>query len=102
MELNCRKIPNHLRRLRKQMGLSQVEVASLLGIAHTTRIIRWEQGKSIPALHNLFRLSVIYHCYPHELYPELFAKLYEQLHTKTKEVLLTKHFAPIHEQRYQN
>ena len=79
------------------MGLSQVEVAALLSIAHTTRIILWEQGKSIPSLRNLLKLSVIYHCFPHELYPELFRELYKELHTKTEEVLLTKHFAPDHE-----
>jgi len=84
------------------MGLSQVEVAALLGIVHTTRIILWEQGKAIPSLYNLMKLSVIYHCFPHELYPELFTDLYQQLHAKTEEVLLTKHFSSDHEQRYQN
>lgn len=97
MELNCRKIPNHLRRYRKQMGLTQTETARLLGFAQATRLTKWEQGKSIPSIQNLFKLSVIYHCHPHELYLELFSELFEQLHTKTEEVLLTKHFAPIHE-----
>ncbi len=100
MESISRTIPNHLRRFRKQMGLTQVEVATLLGLAYTTRVTKWEQGSSIPSLHNLFKLSAIYHCFPHELYPECFARFVEQLHTKTEEVLLTKHFVPTHEQRY--
>ena len=94
MRVKRRTIPNRLRRFRKQMGLTQTEVATLLSLKHTTRIILWEQGKSIPSFINILKLSVIYHCYPHELYPELFTNLYGALHNKTEEFLLAKHFNP--------
>lgn len=92
MELNGRKIPNHLRKLRKQMGLTQKEVASLLGFVATKRIILWEQGKAQPSLYNLFRLSIIYSVDPHELYPEHYDELREQLLSSIEDVLFTKHF----------
>lgn len=95
MGIKSRKIPNHLRRFRKQMGLTQKEIASLLGFSSTKRIILWEQGKAQPGIYNLFRLSIIYHVFPHELYPEYYHEMKVPLISKTDEVLLTKHFTEL-------
>lgn len=93
MELECRKIPNHLRKFRKQMGLTQLEVAALLNFTSSKRIILWEQGKAHPGMLNLFRLSIIYQTLPHELYPECYHKLKEILLSQTEDILLNKHFS---------
>jgi transcriptional regulator with XRE-family HTH domain len=93
MELDCRKIPNHLRKFRKQMGLTQLEVASLLDITSAKRIVLWEQGKAHPGMLNLFKLSIIYHTFPHELYPECYHYLKESLLPQTEDILLNKHFS---------
>lgn len=93
MEHNSRRIPNHLRKFRKQMGLTQKEVASLMDFTSPKRIILWEQGKAHPGICNLFRLSIIYHTFPHELYPEYYQEMKKSLLSQTEELLLTKHFA---------
>ncbi len=100
MGIKRRKIPNHLRRFRKQMGLTQKEIASLLEFSSTKRIILWEQGKAQPSVYNLFRLSIIYRAYPHELYPEYYHEMKVSLLSKTDEVLLTKHFQNHNEDSY--
>lgn len=92
MELESRKIPNHLRKFRKQMGLTQLEVAALLYFTSSKRIILWEQGKAHPGMLNLFKLSIIYQTLPHELYPDYYDELKESLIPQTEGILFTKHF----------
>jgi len=74
------------------MGLTQKDIASLLNINTTKRIILWEQGKALPCLRTIFRLSIIYHVLPTDLYPEYYFELKKQLHPKTEDLLLNKHF----------
>ena len=57
---NRQNIPNHLRKLRKQRGLKQNEVAQILGLKSTSMISRWEAGLCLPETQNLFRLAIIY------------------------------------------
>ncbi|OQP64756.1 hypothetical protein A3860_18530 [Niastella vici] len=94
MELERRKIPNHLRKFRKQMGLTQLEVASLLKLASSKHIILWEKGKSHPGLCNFFKLCIIYNALPNELYPECYQELREELLSMTEDLLLHKEFSP--------
>jgi transcriptional regulator with XRE-family HTH domain len=66
---------NSLRAARKNAGLLQLDVAKKLGFAGTDRISRWEKGSGCPHLVNLFKLSVLYGFYPHDLYPEFFREV---------------------------
>lgn len=50
-----------LRRLRKAVGLSQVEVAERLG-KDQSAIARWEKGEAEPRLSELLQLAAIYKC----------------------------------------
>lgn len=84
------RIFNHLRKYRKQHGLTQIEVADLLGFKSPQRIILWEQGKAQPSILNLFRLSCIYGVPPHQLYPEIYHSLLEQLQASTQQLLFNK------------
>ena len=65
------RIPNKLRFFRRLCGYSQKKIARMLGLNDTNAISRWEQGAYAPNIKNLFKLSQIYHVYPHELYPGL-------------------------------
>lgn len=51
---------NALRRHRKVRGLSQREVARILGLKSPSMISRWETGVCIPDSLNLLRLAVLY------------------------------------------
>lgn len=68
------KYPNSLRRHRKAAGLRQHEVARALGLNTCERISKWENGHSIPALRSLFRLAMIYHVPPQDLYDEMYRR----------------------------
>ena len=48
-----KKIPNSLRKYRKEKGLSQKDVAGFLRIKDNTLISRWESGESIPNFVNI-------------------------------------------------
>lgn len=52
-------IKNNLIALRKKHGLTQVDIAIMIDKAAPT-VASWEQGKSLPDLQTLYRLSVFY------------------------------------------
>lgn len=54
------KLPNYLRTYRKRSGLSQAEVAFLLGCEHGTKISRYERLQRIPNLKTVLALEMIY------------------------------------------
>src|SRR5512137_1661502 len=64
-------IRNCLRRYRKDRGISQRQVAHLLGISNTSMISRWEKGRCFPSLVNLFRLAAVYSTMVDALYWDL-------------------------------
>lgn len=53
-------IPNALRKYRRIRGLSQKDVAKILGFKTASRISRWENGDSFPNLVNAVRLAALY------------------------------------------
>lgn len=71
MRKRRRPIPNSLRSYRKDRGLSQRDVARLLGMSSSTIISRWERGRSLPSPINLFRLAAIYSTMVDALYRDL-------------------------------
>ena len=62
---------NRLKEIRKQLGLTQKEVATLLGFKSEDRISHWEKGQAMPSIINLFKLSDIYKVSPRDLYTSL-------------------------------
>ncbi len=66
---------NNLKRLRKEAGLRQIDIAERLGHTSADRVSHWEKGLAVPGLINLFKLSIIYGTSPQELYAELYALL---------------------------
>jgi transcriptional regulator with XRE-family HTH domain len=54
------KIQNSLRLYRRKRGLSQKDIARLLGYRSTTAISSYERGTKAPQLTNLLKLEIIY------------------------------------------
>lgn len=75
-------ILNRLRKFRKQMGFTQMEVAIMLGYKCTSQLSRWEEGLAMPSIINLFKLSVIYGRLPTDLYLDLYLNLKQVLAAK--------------------
>lgn len=53
------KIMNILITCRKEKGISQLELAEIIDSKPTT-VASWEQGKSLPSIQTLYRLSQYY------------------------------------------
>lgn len=85
--MNKRKeiIPNHLKEHRIRCGYTQKEVALILGFTSEDRICLWEQGKNIPNLINLLKLSSLYRATPMNLYPELMMEVDEEVEERSLE-----------------
>jgi len=66
------KIQNNLRALRLAVGLTQLEVAQLLGFKTSERISLWEMGLAYPSIQNLGELTKCFNVMSHEIYPDLF------------------------------
>jgi transcriptional regulator with XRE-family HTH domain len=72
-------IPNRLRKHRRLRGLTQRQVAQLLGVRHANRISQWEKGLAMPDSLNLIKLAAIYRTYPNDLYFELYQEAKQEL-----------------------
>lgn len=64
----CR-LNNYLRTYRKRMGLTQNELAFLLGAQSGTKIARYEKDNRTPMPETVFALLIIFRRTPRELFP---------------------------------
>ena len=60
---------DQLRKLRQNQGLSQEQLADLVG-ATTQEVVRWEIGLARPERDKVLRLARLLGCKPEELLPE--------------------------------
>lgn len=69
--MNTRKeiIPNNLKEYRLKVGLTQKQVAEMMGLKCEDRISHWEKGYASPSVLNLLKLCEIYRISAGELYP---------------------------------
>lgn len=76
-----RKLPNYLRASRKRAGLSQEDLAFLLGCGSGTKVSRYELFRRQPGLSSVFALEAIFG----KPARELFAGIYEDAEQQTAE-----------------
>jgi transcriptional regulator with XRE-family HTH domain len=69
---------NRIRMLRKQSGLSQSDLAFLLGFTNPASVCLYELRSRIPSTDTMFALSIIFGKPPEELFPDLYKEV-EQL-----------------------
>ena len=69
------KLPNYLRLHRKRLGLSQKEVAFLLGGYDVSKPCRYEHFSRIPSLRTALALAAIFRVSVHELFPGVYEKV---------------------------
>lgn len=77
--MSHRKLPNYLRASRKQAGLSQDDLAFLLGCETGTKVSRYELFRRQPGLPTVFALEAIFR----KPARELFAGMYEDAEQQT-------------------
>jgi len=76
-----RRLPNYLRASRKQAGLSQDDLAFLLGCGSGTKVSRYELFRRQPGLPTVFALEAIFG----KPARELFAGIYDDAGQQTAE-----------------
>lgn len=51
----------NIERLRKEKGLKVKDIASFMGFLEPQAVYKWQQGKALPSLDNMYALSVLFH-----------------------------------------
>jgi len=73
--MTLHKLPNYLRVHRKRLGLSQNEVAFLLGWCDSSQPSRYENFSRVPTLRNALALAVIFQMSVCELFSGEYQKV---------------------------
>ena len=81
-----RRLISYLRPLRRRWGLTQAEVAFLIGSKTHAAISRIESLKTYPTLAEAIACSIVFDTPPLELFPELYGKVYEFVLTHADEL----------------
>lgn len=89
-----RRLQNYLRTHRKRTGLSQDEIAFLLGCHSGSQISRCERNRRIPTLENALALEIIFGVPVHELFSGLFSKAEQQIIRRVGRLARKVHGSP--------
>ncbi len=85
-----KKIPNLLRKYRRVRGLSQKQVAAILGLKSASRISKWEKGRCMPSLMNAIRLSILCRSMVDALFFDHVRALREEIRGREEKILEAK------------
>ena len=85
-------IPNRLKRYRRSRGLSQKEVAQILGLKDASMISRWENGQGMPSMLNALKLALLYRIWTDTLYVDLLDALKGEIQNR-EDALVRHHHA---------
>jgi transcriptional regulator with XRE-family HTH domain len=80
------RLISYLRPLRRRWGLTQAEFAFLIGTRTHVAISRIEALKAYPSLAEAIACSIIFDTPPLELFPELYAKVYDSVLSQAQEL----------------
>lgn len=73
--MSRRKLQNYLRTHRKRTGLSQREIAFLLGVTSSSKVSRYEHFLRQPTLRTAFAYEIIFGVPAHELFAGIFQEV---------------------------
>jgi transcriptional regulator with XRE-family HTH domain len=76
------KYPNRLWRYRRRLGLSQQDVADLIGYLTPSDISKFEHGERLPSLVMALKLEIVYRVPVAFLFPDLYVRLRELIRVK--------------------
>jgi len=81
------RIASYLRTYRRRSGLSQEDLAFLLGLKSGQIISRYERLDRVPSLETVLACQLLFDALPHELYPGLYAKVESITRRRTKTLI---------------
>lgn len=77
-----KRIHNYLRRCRKEKGLTQGDVAYILGLQSASLVSRWEKGFSLPETLNALKMAAIYDTTVDYLYEDVRLDMQDELNAR--------------------
>ena len=83
------KTINYLRAYRKRGGLTQDEVAFLLGCKSGAKVSRYEKLMRQPNLQSVVACQAIFGVQAHELFPDIYKKVEQETIKRAEELLRT-------------
>ncbi len=81
-----KQILNRLWKYRKERGLTQRDVAYILGTKNSSQISHWERGDKIPGTRNILKLSALYQRLSNDLLWGFYEKLREEVIARKKKL----------------
>ena len=82
-----RRLPNYVRRLRKRAGLSQNELAYLLGARGEAKVSRYERFARRPSLNTAFGCEAVFGVAASEIFAGMYGEVNRQVHRRAKRLL---------------
>jgi transcriptional regulator with XRE-family HTH domain len=86
--MHQRRYHNYLKHYRKQRGLTQRDVALILGLKSSSMISRWEHGVLLPETMNALKMAVLYQTEVDTIFGEVRRALLDELAQRAKRVRL--------------
>lgn len=80
-------LSNYLKMYRKRSGLSQPELAFLLGCRDGSKISRYERGRRSPSLDALIALQVVFHGPTEALFVGRYGQVLRELRARAKRLI---------------
>jgi len=80
-------LPNYVRTYRKRAGLTQSEVAFLLGCRWRTKVSDYEYFKRRPSLETLFAYQLIFRTPGDELFPGVFTEVERETQKRVRSLI---------------
>src|SRR6266849_5104917 len=80
------RIKTYVRPLRRRWGLTQRELAFLIGAKSGTIVSRIEGVRRTPSLSATFALAIVFGAEPPELFPGLFSQIHEDVLRRASEL----------------
>jgi transcriptional regulator with XRE-family HTH domain len=81
------KLPNYLRAHRKRLGLSQTDLAYLLGVESGAKVCRYERFNRLPGLETILAYSAIFRRNPSELFAGLHDRIEYEIAQRAEALL---------------
>lgn len=82
-----RRLPNYVRAARKEAGLSQGELAFLLGCRNGSKVSRYERFTRQPNVLTVFACAIIFQVAPENLFAGLYAAAHSAVAARAAELL---------------
>lgn len=88
--MSSSQLHNYLRMHRKKVGLTQKELAFLLGCNHTGKISHYERFNQIPHLTTVIAYEIIFQTHTRHLFGGLFEKIEMETRKRAEQLLNQK------------